>query len=492
MQKNTFLENLKKYHFELKHLTVLFVGLITLQLILSFVHKSSQRNFVENTQEWHQKNSAERFASLSTTTLELLLEITRLNSSIYETDRRRVIQFFDIILNQQILQQNVEEICLLVSVGNKIYAIDDGRVLYSFVTRKIIEDDSFSKSHAKAIELYRKIKNQLEQEEQIINILSDKETYNIFVPFVPHGEYVGAFYMRNTADVSFIQREIISSYEETSIIYSALFLLGLLAMYYISTYTVKERDEAQTLLIDEHESRIKQKIEHDKETLFTKRIYHTHHKAEKVMGFIKDDLRKLEPNNIDEIKHRVTRYSNFISRVIYDMKWYDPPIQTIRNQAFKTDLNDVIRFIVANIFNRTSKKSGSFDFQLDLDNNIPVIHINEFVIWEILDPLIQNSIDHGGENNLQILISTSFNKEKNLTTLVIKDNGPGIPIELLQTNEAGIKKLFLENVTTKNNSKSSGYGCYIAYEISKLRCRWNIDAENSLEGGCRFVIEIPN
>ena len=40
----------------------------------------------------------------------------------------------------------------------------------------------------------------------------------------------------------------------------------------------------------------KKQINYEKELLFTKRIYHTHHKAEKVMGFIKEDLRILSPN----------------------------------------------------------------------------------------------------------------------------------------------------------------------------------------------------
>ncbi|MDP2037586.1 MAG: histidine kinase, partial [Ignavibacteria bacterium] len=232
---------------------MLFVGLIIFQLVLSFVHKASLRNFVENTQEWFQKHSAEKFANLSSTTLELLLETTRLNSSANDIDRRRIIQFFDIILNQQMLQQNVEEICLLVSDGDKIYAIDDGRVLYSFIFTRRIEQPDTDQRHKNVIKLYKSIRKELESTEQIVNVLSNKQTYHIFVPFVPNGEFIGALYMRNTADVSFIQREIVSNYEETSIIYSALFLLGLLAMYYISTYTVKERDEAQSLLLEEHE-----------------------------------------------------------------------------------------------------------------------------------------------------------------------------------------------------------------------------------------------
>jgi len=491
-KKNTFIENFKRYHFEFKHLTVLFVGLIVFQLILSFVHKASLRDFVENTQEWFQKNSAERFANLSSTTLELLIETTRINATVNDIDRRRIIQFFDIILNQQVLQQNVEEICLLVTDGDKTYAIDDGQVLYSFLFSKKLEQPDASARHKEAVKLYNSIRLELESTEQIINLLRQKQTYHIFVPFVPNGEFIGALYMRNTADVSFIQREIVSNYEETSIIYSALFLLGLLAMYYISTYTVKERDEAQNLLLEEHEKSIKQKIDHDKEALFTKRIYHTHHKAEKVMGFIKDDLRQLSTGNINEIKYRVTRYSNFMSRVIYDMKWYDPPIQTIRNLAFKTNINEVIRFIITNLFNRTARKTGSFTFELDLDENVPIVHINEFVIWEIIEPLIQNCIDHANDKSITITIKTKYYKDEKATLLTIEDNGPGISAELLEKSESGIRKLFLENVTSKSGSQSSGYGCYIAYEISKQRCGWDIDVENLPENGCKFSIRIPH
>ncbi len=115
------------------------------------------------------------------------------------------------------------------------------------------------------------------------------------------------------------------------------------------------------MLFDEHETNLKKQINYEKELIFTKRIYHTHHKAEKIMGFIKEDLRKLAPENINDVKYRVSKYSNFISRVIYDMKWFDPPLQTIRNQMFKTNLNEVIKFIVDNIFLRITSKSDAYE-----------------------------------------------------------------------------------------------------------------------------------
>ena len=104
------------------------------------------------------------------------------------------------------------------------------------------------------------------------------------------GEYIGAVYMKNTPDFSFISNQVISNYDETSVIYLSLILLGLLAMYFISSYTVKERDDTQKMLFDEHETNLKKQINYEKELIFTKRIYHTHHKAEKIMGFIKEDL----------------------------------------------------------------------------------------------------------------------------------------------------------------------------------------------------------
>ena len=486
------IDKFKEYHFEFKHLTVLFVILFLFQLIVSFVNKTSIRSFLGNTQEWYQKDSAEKLANLTTTSLELILETVNPRENLDEESSLRTIQSFDIILSQQILQHNIEELCILVSRGKNIYAIDDGRVLYSF----LVEDSTFlpqnSTKHINAIKMYQEFQDEIRSEEQVKTILADKQTFHSFVPFVLRGEYIGAVYMKNTPDFSFITNQIISGYDETSVIYLSLILLGLLAMYFISSYTVKERDDAQKQLFEEHEINLKKQFNYEKELVFTKRIYHTHHKAEKVMGFIKEDLHRLAPENISDVKYRVNKYANFISRVIYDMKWFEPPVQTIRSQIFNTDLNEVLRFIVRNIFLRISSSSNSFKINLDLDEKLPKVSINEFVVWEIMEPIIQNSIDHSGENNLVISIKTQFDEQQKKSFIIVDDNGKGISKELLEVDKEGIKKLFRENITTKQFTvPNAGYGCYIAYEISK-RCGWDIDVENLQERGCRFSVIISN
>jgi signal transduction histidine kinase len=436
-------------------------------------------------------DSAERLANITATSLELLLETTIRQHSI--KDSKRIIQAFNIILSQQTLEHDVQDICLIIDDGKNRYVIDNGQDLYSYYFTKNPLLPEPEKDRSEYLSLYTKYRNSLITAETTISIQDEKEAFHVLVPFVPKGEYAGALYIQNTPDFSIITQEIIASYDEVTVIFASLIFLGLLAMFYISSFTVKERDEAQDLLLAETEKRVKEQIHHQKETQFTHRIYHTHHKAEKIMGFIKEDLYQLNSKNIEEIKYRVEKYANFISRVIYDMKWYDPPVQSIRNPIFQTDLNDVIQFIVTHIFNRVSDKRDNYQFQLELDPQLPVIPINEFVVWEIIEPLIQNSIDHSNkEKGIVINITTIYDMTMNRSLIKIRDNGMGIPEDLLQKDENGIKKIFLEHSTTKTSMNNSGYGCYIAHEISTQRCNWKIDVENLSNGGCQFVLEIPN
>ncbi|MBN2010447.1 histidine kinase [candidate division KSB1 bacterium] len=491
--ENKLASTLKSHHFELKHSLVLLVILIFFQLLVSFVHKISLQNFLVRSNEWYQKDYAERIANLTATSLELLLETSLQNRAMERTESRKIIQAFNIILSQQLLQHHIHEVCVLLpEKDGNIVAIEDGQLLFEYLFENRLDSAQPDESHLEAIRMYRENEKQLVEAEEICSLVENKRTFHVFVPFVPRGEYIGAIYMKNEPDFGFITSGIISSYNETSLIFIALVLFGLLAMFYISSYTVRERDDAQKLLFEEREQKLKRDIHSQKEALFVKRIYHTHHKAEKVMGFIKEDLQAISVDNIKEIKYRVIKYANFISRVIYDMKWYEPPIQAIRNVIFKTNLNELIRFIEKNVFLRVSANHEQIRFAENLDDNVPVIHVNEFVAWEVIEPLIQNCVDHSGKKNFDIEIQTKYSPETKSVTIDIADNGFGIIPELLETNEYGRKRIFQENVSTKEDTRRAGYGCYLAYEIATQRCGWSLDAANKDSGGCQFTIVIPS
>ncbi len=488
MKKN-IRESFKKYHFEWKHLLVLFSVLIIFQLAVSYINKASLAKLINETQNWYKLDSAEKLANLTTTSIELLMETNAPYAHYNPSQEKNLIQAFNIIFSQQILQQNVQKISLVGRYHGMYFAIDNGQDLFDFFYRKHPNPDLVVNREMETIRLYKSLEQKLKSKEQIISVRKG-EFFQVLVPLAPRGEYIGALYMRIKPDFGFIAQQITSNYDETALIFSILILFGLLAMFYISAYTVRERDEAQKLLFQEREKYLKEHIARQKEALFTKRIYHTHHKAEKIMGFIKEDLRNLKEDSIDLIKHRTIKYANFISRVIYDMKWYDPPLQTIRSAYFKTDLNEVVRFIVEAIFKRTSKDLRHIHFQLTLDERFPSVSINEFVVWEIIEPLIQNAVDHAGKQDIKIFIESEYHALENKGVLRICDNGKGILPDLLRTDKAGIRRLFLENISTKEEGNNRGYGCYLSYQIAR-RCGWYIDAFNRQGSGACFEIYIP-
>ena len=493
MVKKKILNKFSQYKFEIRHITVFFTVLIIFQIVIALVQKSVLDDFLGETHAWYRKYSAERLAIITSTSMELLFENLFLHKTDTERQNNEIIYSFNVIFKQQLLQKSVEDIFLILNKNHRLYVIDSGQKLHSFLNNTLQPYENTKDSHTEGIDLYISEKEKLKSEEVISSSLKGKNTFNILVPFVPDGEYIGVMYMRITPDFSFLTEEVSSNFDKVAIVYTSLIFVGLIAIFLVSSQAVKERNEAQTKLYQEHEENLKSQIRLEKESLFTKRIYHTHHKAEKIIGFIKSDVRQMNNDNLAQLKGRVITYSNFISRIIYDMKWYDHDINTIVNPMFHTNINDVIKFIVKNVFLRLSSKNEMFDFAFDFDENLPFVRVNEFVVWEIIEPLIQNSIDHGGKKSIRIQVSTKYDKNTNISYLTIADDGIGIKEELLQIGEQGIKKLFLENESTKKiEGTNSGYGCFIAYQMAVERCGWELDAENLPEGGCKFTITIKN
>lgn len=486
-------EKISQYKFQIRHITTLLVILIVFQLVLAFVQKSLLSSFLNETQSWYQKYSAERLAIVTSTSMELLFENLFMGKSISDYEERKIVYSFNVIFKQQLIQKSVEDISLILLKDHRIYVIDSGQQLYTYLTNQLEPYKEKNSVHSEGVKLFLSMRDRMRASEIIYSTVKNNKTFNLLVPFVPDGEYLGVMYMRITPDFSFLTTEVSANFDKVSMVYSFLILIGLITIFYFSSLAVKERDDAQAKLFEEHEENIKKQIRLEKESLFTKRIYHTHHKTEKIIGFIKDDVRRMETSNIDDLKKRVVTYSNFISRMIYDMKWYDQDINTIVNPMFRTNINNVIKFIVDHIFLRISSKNEMFNFELQLDDKLPLVNVNEFVVWEILEPLMQNSIDHSRKESVTVKVDTVYDAVNHVSQIHISDDGVGIQSELLEVGADGIKRIFLENESTKKiEGANSGYGCYIAYQMAVEKCAWTLDVENLSAGGCRFTIGIKN
>jgi len=487
-----FFRKLKDIRFGWKHILVIFMTLVLFQVVVSRLQQNTLKDLLSDTMDWYKKNSAEQIGNLTTTSLELLLESDPLGVNQEAVNREKnITHALNSILKQPLMKRNVEEMCVILPYKNTFIAMDLGQALYGYFYKHEVSDTLINPAYDKAVAMYAGIHNSMLESELITSFQERQNIFYVYVPLAPYGEYSGAVYLKIHPDVSFISQQILTSFNRTVLIFSSLILTGLLVMFFLSTYTMRERDEARELLYREREEHLHEHIAQQKEHLFTKRIYHTHHKAEKIMGFINEDLDNVDETNIKEIKYRMSKYANFISRVIYDMKWYNPPIQTIRNPVFKTNLNELLKFIIDNIFLRISYPVKNIKFNYNFDDSLPNISVNEFVIWEIIEPLIQNAIDHSDTDVIKITITTKYNPGKGISTLTIDDKGKGIPAQLLVVNESGVKNIFLENISTKEEGENSGYGCYLAHEISK-RCGWELDADNNENGGGRITLIIKH
>ncbi|NIR50852.1 histidine kinase, partial [candidate division KSB1 bacterium] len=79
------------------------------QVFISLVQRFSLQEFLVQTQESYQKDSAERLANLTATSLELLLETAPQAQAHSEQAARKIVEALNIILSQQLLLQHVEE-----------------------------------------------------------------------------------------------------------------------------------------------------------------------------------------------------------------------------------------------------------------------------------------------------------------------------------------------------------------------------------------------
>lgn len=474
--------------FAIDHILHLLLFIIVFQVILSFIHQISKRTIIDQTMEIFKIESAERIAHQSAIALELIIEKSM-------NDPREVmrenIRSIDVTLNQIMLEKSSDFAGLLVNREGRLYLLMSGVEIFNFIFLSKLPQEPLDSSSR--LYQYANEANISELKQGMIRShIESNEVFHVFVPFLINGEYRAAYYLEMRPDISSITSEIKNSYSETGAIFTALILISILAMYYISSYSVQERNDALEVLYKEREKQLKEHIEIEKERLFTRRIYHAHHKAEKVMGFIKADLHQMNEYNMQENKSIISKYANFISRVIYDMKSYDPPMHTIRNPIFNSNINEILHFLTRNIFMRNSDDRRVYEFKYELDENLPPVHINEYIIWEIFEPIIQNAVEHNPSRQLVIRLKSEYLPSEKRIRVSIIDNGKGLDEILLQEDENGTAELFQENTSTKTGPDNRGYGCFIAHHLAVKKCGWKLNAENNdNEPGCRFVFDIP-
>lgn len=146
-----------------------------------------------------------------------------------------------------------------------------------------------------------------------------------------------------------------------------------------------------------------------------------------------------------------------------------------------TKLNDVIRRTVE--FISPQNKYERMQFDLDLSNEVPEIHLDPAQIQQVLLNLFSNAADamRAAKTPLpRVIVRTRLRAAGPEVDLTVEDNGPGLPPEAM-------RRLFEPSFTTK--PEGHGFGLSTCYRIVQNH-GGKISAQNIPGSGARFTVTL--
>lgn len=145
------------------------------------------------------------------------------------------------------------------------------------------------------------------------------------------------------------------------------------------------------------------------------------------------------------------------------------------------NLNDTVREIME--FLEKEIWFRNIHLRMNLNEDIPKIVIDKGQLQQVLLNIVNNAIDAVEKEGI-IEVLTDFNaNDKNTVHVSVKDNGIGIPQDILQ-------HIFEPFFTTKEKGKGTGLGLSISYGIMQ-KLGGTILAQSEVNKGTTFTIEIP-
>ena len=142
-------------------------------------------------------------------------------------------------------------------------------------------------------------------------------------------------------------------------------------------------------------------------------------------------------------------------------------------------LNDLVEELIALSAQRA--KFANVDINVNLQENLPILHVSQTELQQVLLNLINNALDAmektGGALNVSSGLAGDY------IVVEVADNGPGIP-------EANLLRIFDPFFTTKPVGKGTGLGLSICYGIIK-KMGGDIEVRSTVGVGTTFTVKIP-
>jgi len=199
-----------------------------------------------------------------------------------------------------------------------------------------------------------------------------------------------------------------------------------------------------------------------------------------VLGNLELLQMELEAGKIDKAPKKISSMKNGldkITRFTDGLMMYSRPSTKKEEFDLYTFLENELYFI------KTQSRFDNVEFEMVLDNNLPLITADKSQIQQALLNLLNNAADATSANTGKRLIAiiTSYIKESESVAIAVKDNGVGL-------DEDSINKVFKQLFTTKE--QGHGFGLLAVKRVIKCHAG-KVMAENNPDGGAKFSIIIP-
>ena len=192
--------------------------------------------------------------------------------------------------------------------------------------------------------------------------------------------------------------------------------------------------------------------------------------------------------NLEKINHHGKRAADIVKGMLQHSR-------TSSGQKELTDLNaladEYLRLAYHGL--RAKDKSFNADFKADLDPALPKLNVIPQDIGRVLLNLINNAFyvvseksKTGSADGLGYKpnVTVKTKKKDNLIEIRVKDNGAGIPDEI-------VNKIFQPFFTTKPTGQGTGLGLSLSYDIITKGHNGTLEVDTTSGLGSEFIIQLP-
>ena len=173
--------------------------------------------------------------------------------------------------------------------------------------------------------------------------------------------------------------------------------------------------------------------------------------------------------SLDQVKSEVSRSRKTINKFV---RFVSPGLPIITEIDINEILDDLLGFLSSELHFKNIKVRRGYQ------DNLPSIRSDQFKLRQVFQNVVLNAVTAIGKDG-EISLTTSA--DKNGVTVIVTDNGPGIP-------EENIEKIFDSLFTTK--PEGSGLGLAICDNILK-RLGGSISVRSEAGKGASFIIQLP-